>query len=164
MKSRPNKFAHFADTVWQPLPCGHASGLPKQDLHNLIDMVVEIVAFHDWPGHTFAEASHSILLVGLSVTLKRSQRKLSYFLQKASKLSKASAGSTAPTLPRKTFCKPCLEQELAFCCPCLQAIAMAGCMPTCKIEPKKISMQTYMLKLPCIKLAPSSVVNNVPGE
>ena len=45
MKSRPNKFAHCADTFWQPLPCGHAFCLPKQDLHNLIHMVVEILVF-----------------------------------------------------------------------------------------------------------------------
>ena len=63
---------------------------PNKTLTTSLTWLLKVLCSRgDCPGQTFAVASHSILLVGLDVTFKRSQRKASYFLQNASRDSRA---------------------------------------------------------------------------
>ena len=85
---------------------------PNKTLTTSLTWLLKVLCSRgDCPGQTFAVASHSILLVGLDVTFKRSQRKASYFLQNASRDSRASCGSTDCMLPLYVFIKSCLLHE-----------------------------------------------------
>ena len=118
MKSRPNKFAHCADTVWQPLPCRHASGLPKQDLHNIIDMVVEIFVLQGRLARPHFRRGPTQHLAGWPVCDSQEVTKKAFILSAKSIKTQLSICRVHCThVASETFCKSCLEQQLALLLP-----------------------------------------------